>query len=213
MFVIIIREKRILWYIMLHKDQLTTEIKATNLALGSWNGSFGLKLCPAAAQAGGQLIRPYPCRSADLDFISLAVGRRATQKGFFPLPLPSVRHRNTYSKGPQSFGGWPSQHFFHYLHCKCTVSKIRNKFSQKWNCAASISIFTLMYLWALQDVFPWSVRKSTIQQNRRTSFSWEYITCSQIHECRNWVKAAQFHFLGTFVLNFCCSVAWPLSPL
>jgi hypothetical protein len=42
------------------------------------------------------------------------------------------------------------------MHCKDTIPKIRNKFSQKKKCAASVPMFTFMCLWAI-CIFPWSV--------------------------------------------------------
>ena len=48
-----------------------------------------------------------------------------------------------------------SEHFT-CVHCKDTIPEIQNKYSQKWNCAASFLIPTFMYLWA-NDIFPRSV--------------------------------------------------------
>ncbi len=36
---------------------------------------------------------------------------------------------------------------------------------------------------------------------------WEYINCSQIHECRNWERDCAVSFQGIVVSNFRCSVA------
>ncbi len=47
-------------------------------------------------------------------------------------------------------------HLFKRPHCKDTVTKIWNKYSQKGNCAASIPIPTFIYLWTIY-IFPGSV--------------------------------------------------------
>ncbi len=50
------------------------------------------------------------------------------------------------------FYKWKGSH----SHCKDTIPKIRNKFPQKRNCAASVPISTFMRLWAIY-IFPGSV--------------------------------------------------------
>ncbi len=80
------------------------------------------------------------------------------------------RHRSWYSNRETT-------------HCKCTVQKIRNKYSQQWNCAASSPISAFMYLQAIH-MLQRSVRnRITAKKADRT---WEYINHSHILECRNW---------------------------
>ncbi len=64
-------------------------------------------------------------------------------------------------------------------HCKDTIPKIRNKYSQKWNWAASFQLSSFMLLWAiyiLYWVFPQSVcicfRKINRWTDRRNTDTW-----------------------------------------
>ncbi len=57
----------------------------------------------------------------------------------------SERVQDIWAEGPWS-----------KVHCKDTIPKIWNKYSQKRNCAVSIPISTFMCLWAIY-IFPWSV--------------------------------------------------------
>ncbi len=65
---------------------------------------------------------------------------------------------------------------------KRTVPKILNKYSQKWNCAASFRISTFMYLWAIYLV-P-QIGPQT-QNSKMADRSWEYKNRSLTHECIN----------------------------
>jgi hypothetical protein len=63
------------------------------------------------------------------------------------------------------------------LHClRHTAPKIRNKCSHKWNCAASFQLHS------------WICERFLYSHDK------EYINRSQIHDCRDWDEAAQFHF-------------------
>ncbi len=44
--------------------------------------------------------------------------------------------------------------FFWSHEPQCTTPKIWNKYSQKWNCAASFPISTFLYLWAIYTYIP-----------------------------------------------------------
>ncbi len=85
------------------------------------------------------------------------------------------------------------------VHCKDTVPKIGNKYSQKWNCAASFPFPTFMYLWAIFYIFPRSVRLFCCS---KIGGPCEYINRSQIHECwnREWGCAVSFLEIHKWIL-------------
>jgi hypothetical protein len=94
-------------------------------------------------------------------------------------------------------------------HCKDTIPKIRNKYSQKRKCAASVPISTFMCLWAIY-IFPQSVCLFCCRKLRKLLYVdqyWEYLNGSQAqtHECgnRDWGRAISF--LGIHKRDFRCS--------
>ncbi len=97
--------------------------------------------------------------------------------------------------------------YFNYINWYHTVTNIRNQYSQKLNCAASFSIYTIstfMYLWAIYALPRSVLLFCSIAFADR---SWEHINRSQIHKCGNCEGDHTVSFLGLFVSNFLYSAS------
>ncbi len=93
------------------------------------------------------------------------------------------------------------------LHCKDSIPKIRNKYSQKWNCAASVPIPTFMFLWVIYT-FPRLVCLFCCRQIGGPIVRGN-IQIAHKHECGNWDwgHTHAVSFLGVNTSDFLCSVA------
>jgi hypothetical protein len=78
---------------------------------------------------------------------------------------------------------------YKFVHCKEPIPKIRNKYSQKRNCAATVPISTFMCLWPIY-IFPWSI--CLFSCRKYVDRSWEYKNRLQKNECGNGTETAQF---------------------
>ncbi len=90
-------------------------------------------------------------------------------------------------------------------HCKDTISKILNKYSQKRNCAGSVliphSCVCERFIYS-QD---WSAFSAA---GKYVDRFWKYINRSQTHECWNWDWGRALPFLGIHKWDFRCSASF-----
>jgi hypothetical protein len=88
------------------------------------------------------------------------------------------------------------------MHCKDTIPKIRNKYSQNRNCVASVPISTFMCLLAIY-IFPGSVYLFCYKKICGPIL--EYINRSQTYQCENWDWSSAIPLLGIHKWDFPCS--------
>jgi hypothetical protein len=88
-------------------------------------------------------------------------------------------------------------------HCKDSLPKIRNKFVQKWNCAALVRIPTFMLLCAI-FIFPESICLFWCRDIGGPAVG-KYKLLTDIHGCGNWDWGRAVSFLGVPKSDFLCS--------
>ncbi len=92
------------------------------------------------------------------------------------------------------------------MHCQDTIPKIlRNKYSQKSNCAATVPISKFICLW-LWEIYIFSQSICLYAAGKYVDRSWEYIYRSQTQECGNWDWGRAIPRKGIHKWDFCCSV-------
>jgi hypothetical protein len=89
-------------------------------------------------------------------------------------------------------------------HCKDTILRIRNKFSQKRKCGGLSPNFHIYV--SVSDLYIYSHDRSAYSApGKYVDQSWEYLNSSQTHEWGNWEWGRAFPFLGIHKWDFRCS--------
>jgi hypothetical protein len=97
----------------------------------------------------------------------------------------------------------------------CSNPKIRNKYSQKWDCAASVPSHTFMFLWAIYSfLFPRLVCLLYIFVFccRKIGGTIVGIYKSLTETCRNWDWGRAVSFLRVHKSDFLCSAVLSHVP-
>ncbi len=77
-------------------------------------------------------------------------------------------------------------------HCKDSIPKIRNKYSQKWNCAALFPIPTFMFLWAIYEFL--GIGLPIMRRENRWTDLWNILIAHKFINVETGAEAAQFDF-------------------
>ncbi len=96
------------------------------------------------------------------------------------------------------------------MHCKDTIPKILNKYSQKRYCAVSVQFpHSCVY----NRFFIPTIGSAYSAAGKHVDRSCEYINRSQTHECGIWDWGRAVPFLGIHKWDFLCSVVFLICRL
>jgi hypothetical protein len=83
-------------------------------------------------------------------------------------------------------------------------------YSQHWNCAASLfpkqnyNVLSPNFhiRVSVSDLYIFQDQSTYFSAAKEADWSWEYINCWQVHECRNWERGHAVSFLGIHKSDF-----------
>ncbi len=108
-------------------------------------------------------------------------------------------------------GSHQSQHGFTLClsHCEDSIPRIQSKYSQKWNCAASVPVPTVIFLWAIYTFF--TIYLPIQLQKNRWIDPWNLYIAPIYINCENWDWGRAVSFLGVHKSDFLCNAGHPFN--